>query len=82
MTSTISIEQVKDRISNSVESDSQEGVLFDETITAFTRRLTEALDMLIGAVSDSHSKALKVYTGSLQWTTLVQDVSGRCAAAG
>ncbi|KKA26986.1 hypothetical protein TD95_000520 [Thielaviopsis punctulata] len=71
VTSTISVEQVKDRVSNAVESESQEGALFDETITAFGKRLTEALEMLVSAVADSHAKALRVYTGSLQWTTLI-----------
>ncbi|KAL5614984.1 hypothetical protein BROUX41_005050 [Berkeleyomyces rouxiae] len=73
VTSAVTIEQVKDRISTAVDSETKEGVLFDETITAYTRRRTAANEFLIAAVVESHSKALKLYTGSLRWTTLIED---------
>ncbi|PHH52784.1 hypothetical protein CFIMG_003822RA [Ceratocystis fimbriata CBS 114723] len=75
VTSGVSVEQVKDRISTAVDSETREGVLFDETIMAYTHRKKLAHELLVGAIVESHNKALRLYTGRLQWTTLLEDTA-------
>ena len=64
----LSLEQVKDRTSNAVGSDSDDGGLFDETIAAYKLRRKAAADYLVSALVDSHSKAFKAYVDRAHWT--------------
>ncbi|PHH80322.1 hypothetical protein CDD80_1961 [Ophiocordyceps camponoti-rufipedis] len=47
-----------------------DGGIFDETVLAFTMRRKAAEELLIGALSDSHSKAFRAYLHQAQWTTV------------
>jgi len=65
--------EVKDRTSSTVGTEEDDGMVFDETITAFAMRRKAALDFLISAVVASHQKAFRPYISSAQWTTIVED---------
>lgn len=71
----MSYDQVKDRTSAAVGSDEDGGVLFDETISAYSMRRKAAQDFLIAAVVDSHQKAFRPYLHKAQWTTINEDPS-------
>lgn len=71
----MSHDEVKDRTSQTVGSDEDGGVLFDETINAYSARRNTALDWLIAAVQGSHSKAFRPYIQRTQWTTISEDSS-------
>lgn len=69
----MSHDEVKGRTSKSMGSDEDGGILFDETIKAYSARRKTALDWLIAAVQDSHSKAFRPYIQRVQWTTINDD---------
>ncbi|KAI1807473.1 TIP-1 family-domain-containing protein [Daldinia bambusicola] len=69
----MSYENVKDRTSADVGSDSDGGILFDETIAAYTRRRKIAEEYLVTALVDSHQKAFRSYFAKAQWTTISAD---------
>jgi hypothetical protein len=71
----MSYEQVKDRTSSAVgtEEDGDGGILFDETIAAYSARRKAAQEFLVGAVVESHQKAFKPYLQRAQWTTISAD---------
>jgi len=71
----MSYEQVKDRTSSSVGTEEDGGVLFDETIAAYSMRRKTALEFLVAAVAESHSKAFRPYLQRPQWTTINADAS-------
>ncbi|KAL7619613.1 hypothetical protein AAE478_010154 [Parahypoxylon ruwenzoriense] len=66
----MSYDQVKDRTSAVVGSDSDGGILFDETIAAYARRRKAAEEYLVTALADSHQKAFRPYMAKAQWTTI------------
>ncbi|KAI1119961.1 RINT-1 family protein [Nemania abortiva] len=71
----MSHEAVKDRISSAVGSDKDTGILFDETIAAYSFRRKTAEEFLVSALIDSHQKAFRPYLGKPQWTTISSDVN-------
>ncbi|KAI0391549.1 RINT-1 family protein [Xylariaceae sp. FL0594] len=66
----MSHEHVKDRISSAVGSDGDSGILFDETIAAYSFRRKTAEEYLVSALIDSHQKAFRPYLSKPQWTTI------------
>ncbi|KAI1361540.1 RINT-1 family protein [Xylaria arbuscula] len=71
----MSHEAVKDRISSAVGTDEDTGILFDETIAAYSFRRKTAEDYLVSALIDSHQKAFRPYLSKPQWTTINSDVN-------
>lgn len=71
----MSHDEVKDRTSKTIGSDEDGGILFDETIKAYSARRKTALEWLIAAVQDSHSKAFRPYIQRAQWMTMSEDSS-------
>ncbi|KAI0531701.1 RINT-1 family protein [Xylaria digitata] len=71
----MSHEDVKDRISSSVGTDEDTGILFDETIAAYSSRRKTAEEYLVSALIDSHQKAFRPYLSKPQWTTISSDLS-------
>jgi hypothetical protein len=69
----MSFEEVKDRTSAAILSDGNTGVLFDETIAAYSQRMKRAQEFLIEAVVESHYKAFRPYVQKTQWTTINED---------
>lgn len=74
MSGEMSYEEVKDRTSAAVGSEGDEGVLFDETIAAYSLRRKTAQDFLVNALADSHYKAFRAYSTRTQWTTISDSV--------
>lgn len=72
----MSLEQVKDRTSNAVGSDSDDGGMFDETIAAYRLRQKAAADYLVSALTYSHNKAFRAYLGRTHWTPTSDEVIG------
>ncbi|KAI0196998.1 RINT-1 family protein [Astrocystis sublimbata] len=66
----MSQEDVKDRISSAVGTNEDTGILFDETIAAYSFRRTSAEEYLVAALIDSHQKAFRPYLVNPQWTTI------------
>lgn len=71
----MSHDEVKGRTSQTVGSDEDGGILFDETIKAYSARRQTAQDWLTAAVQDSHLKAFRPYVQRTQWTTISEDSS-------
>ncbi len=69
----MSYDDVKDRTSSAVGTDDDGGVLFDETIQAYSERRERAREFLSEAVAESHQKAFKAYLQKPQWTTINDD---------
>lgn len=69
----MSYEEVKDRTSNAVGSENDDGVLFDETIAAYASRRKSAQDFLVSALAKSHQDAFKAYCTRVQWTTISEN---------
>lgn len=69
-------EHVKDRTSSSVGSGEDGGVLFDETISAYSQRRKTAQEFLVSALVDSHQKVFRPYLQRTQWTTISADLNG------
>ncbi|GKT43393.1 Ran GTPase-activating protein 1 [Colletotrichum spaethianum] len=70
MSGEMSYEEVKDRTSAAVGSEGDEGILFDETIAAYSLRRKTAQEFLVNALADSHYKAFRAYSTRTQWTTI------------
>jgi hypothetical protein len=66
----MSIEDVKSRTSSAPSKVEGDGALFDETVSAYTLRRRAAEDLLVSALSASHTKAFRAYTHNVQWTTI------------
>lgn len=77
ITSGMSYENVKDRTSADVGSDGDGGILFDETIAAYTNRRKSAEEYLVAALIDSNQKAFRPYLSKSQWTTISDDSHGK-----
>ncbi|SPO04448.1 related to Rad50-interacting protein 1 [Cephalotrichum gorgonifer] len=73
LSSELTFEEVKDRTSNAMGSDSDDGGLFDETIAAYKLRRKAAGDFLVSALADSHSKAFRAYLSRTHWTPTGDD---------
>ncbi|KAI0813894.1 RINT-1 family protein [Xylaria sp. FL0064] len=71
----MSHEAVKDRISSAVGTDGDTGILFDETIAAYSFRRKTAEEYLVLALIDSHQKAFRPYLSKPQWTTISSDLN-------
>ncbi|KAI0165241.1 TIP-1 family-domain-containing protein [Hypoxylon sp. FL1284] len=71
--SGMSYEDVKDRTSAVIGSDGDGGILFDETIAAYTNRRKAAEEYLVSALIESHQKAFRPYLAKAQWTTISDD---------
>ncbi|KAL7898108.1 TIP-1 family domain-containing protein [Trichoderma sp. SZMC 28014] len=61
---------LKERTVAAVDDGDENGAIFDETIAAYTNRRKAGEELLVGALVDSHSKALRAYTHNVQWTTI------------
>ncbi|KAI0468212.1 RINT-1 family protein [Xylaria cf. heliscus] len=71
----MSHEDIKGRISSAVGTDEDAGILFDETIGAYSFRRKTAEEYLVSALIDSHQKAFRPYLGKPQWTTISSDIN-------
>ena len=71
----MSYDHVRDRTSAAVGKEDDGGVLFDETIAAYSQRRKRAADFLSEALVNSHRKAFKAYLHRPQWSTIADDVS-------
>ncbi|KAK0721484.1 TIP-1 family-domain-containing protein [Apiosordaria backusii] len=70
----MSYDHVRDRTSAAVgKEDNDSGVLFDETIAAYSQRRKRAQEFLSEALVDSHRKAFKAYLHRPQWSTIADD---------
>ncbi|PTB69208.1 hypothetical protein BBK36DRAFT_1112557 [Trichoderma citrinoviride] len=63
-------DDLKERTVAAVDEGDENGAIFDETIAAYTNRRKAGEDLLVGALVESHSKALRAYTHNVQWTTV------------
>lgn len=70
-------DDIKERTVAAVDGGDENGAIFDETIAAYTNRRKAGEELLVGALVESHSKALRAYTHNVQWTTV-----GESAAPG
>lgn len=71
----MSHDEVKGRTSQTVGTGEDGGILFDETIKAYTERRTAAQDLLIEAVIRSHADAFRAYVQRAQWTVVSEDTA-------
>ena len=71
----MSYDQVKDRTSSTVGTEEDGGMLFDETIAAYSMRRKTALEFLVAAVAESHHKAFRPYLQRPQWLTINEDAT-------
>lgn len=69
----LSYDNVKDKTSASIGDEGDGGVIFDETITAYSARRKAARDFLVSALVDSHQEAFRPYLKRTQWTTISED---------
>ncbi|CAI4220019.1 unnamed protein product [Parascedosporium putredinis] len=69
----ISYEEVKDRTSSAIGSNTGDGGLFDETIAAYTLRRKAARDYIEAALVDSQNKAFRAYLSRTHWTPASED---------
>ncbi|KAK1753102.1 RINT1-like protein [Echria macrotheca] len=69
----MSYDHVKDRTSAAVGSEDDGGILFDETIAAYSARRKRAEEFLGEALIDTHRKAFRAYIQRPQWTTIADD---------
>ncbi|KAI2465961.1 TIP-1 family-domain-containing protein [Annulohypoxylon bovei var. microspora] len=68
--SGMSYEDVKDRTSAVVGLDGDGGILFDETIAAYTHRRKTAEEYLVTSLNNSHQKEFRPYFAKAHWTTI------------
>jgi RAD50-interacting protein 1 len=73
----LSHDHVKDRISSAVGSDGDGGILFDETIAAYSSRRKTAEEYLIIALNESHHKVFRPYLTKPQWSTISDELNGK-----
>ncbi|KAK4250015.1 RINT1-like protein [Corynascus novoguineensis] len=72
----MSYDHVRDKTSAAVGKEEDSGVLFDETIAAFSQRRKRAEEFLSESLVESHRKAFKAYLHRPQWSTIADDASG------
>ncbi|KAL6870556.1 TIP-1 family domain-containing protein [Trichoderma novae-zelandiae] len=68
-------DDIKERTVAAVDGGDENGAIFDETIAAYTNRRRAGEELLVGALVESHSKALRAYTHNVQWTTVGERVT-------
>ncbi|KAK3954103.1 TIP-1 family-domain-containing protein [Pseudoneurospora amorphoporcata] len=66
----MSYDHVKDRISSVVGTEDDSGVLFDETIAAYTMRRKRAQEFLTQTLIQNQKKAFAAYLKRPQWSTI------------
>ncbi|KAK0713099.1 TIP-1 family-domain-containing protein [Lasiosphaeria miniovina] len=71
----MSYDDVRDRTSSAVGTEEDGGVLFDETIAAYSQRRKRAQEFLSETLIESHRKVFKAYLHRPQWSTIVDDSS-------
>ncbi|KAK4154399.1 RINT1-like protein [Chaetomidium leptoderma] len=69
----MSYDHVRDKTSAAVGKEEDGGVLFDETIAAYSQRRKRAEEFLSEALVESHRKAFKAYLHRPQWSTIADD---------
>ncbi|RYP92944.1 hypothetical protein DL770_000994 [Monosporascus sp. CRB-9-2] len=69
----MSHDHVKNRTSAAVGSDGDGGILFDETIAAYSNRRKTAEQYLVTALISSHQKAFRAYLVKPQWSSINGD---------
>ena len=75
-------DDIKDRTSSAVGTDGDGGILFDETIEAYSERRRRARDFLSEAVIESNQKAFRAYLQQPQWAALNDEPSaGKASSA-
>lgn len=68
---------VKHRTSAAVGSNEDGGILFDETIAAYSNRRKTAEEYLVTALISSHQKAFRAYLVKPQWSSLSSETTGK-----
>ncbi|KAL7797217.1 TIP-1 family domain-containing protein [Trichoderma ceciliae] len=63
-------DDIKERTVAAVDGGDENGAIFDETIAAYTNRRKAGEELLVGALVESHTKALRAYTHNVEWTTV------------
>lgn len=58
------------RVSSNLGQGSEDSGIFDETVAAYIMRRKGAEQLLVGALAESHVKALRSYLHHVQWTTV------------
>ncbi|RYP74974.1 hypothetical protein DL771_002622 [Monosporascus sp. 5C6A] len=71
----MSHDHVKNRTSAAVGSDGDGGILFDETIAAYSNRRKTAEQYLVTALIRSHQQAFRPYLVKPQWSSINGDTS-------
>ncbi|KAK4032279.1 RINT1-like protein [Parachaetomium inaequale] len=75
----MSYDHVRDKTSAAIGKEDDDGVLFDETIAAYSQRRKRAAEFLSEALVESHRKAFKAYLHRPQWSTIADDAAGDLA---
>lgn len=76
----MSYDHVRDKTSAAVGKENDDnGVLFDETIAAYSQRRKRAEEFISEALVETHRKAFKAYLHRPQWSTIADDASGDLA---
>jgi hypothetical protein len=76
----MSYDHIKDKTSAAVGKENDDnGVLFDETIAAYSQRRKRAEEFISEALVETHRKAFKAYLHRPQWSTIADDASGDLA---
>lgn len=70
MASGIESHGVQGRIPSTLNEGSNDGGIFDETVSAYSSRRQAAEQLLISALADGHTKACRNYINNVQWTTV------------
>lgn len=71
----MSYDHVRERTSAAVGKEEDGGVLFDETIGAYSQRRKRAEEFLSDALVESHRKAFKAYLHRPHWSTVADDAA-------
>ncbi|KAG5916450.1 hypothetical protein E4U53_004312, partial [Claviceps sorghi] len=61
---------ILDRIPSTLNEESNDGGIFDETVSAYASRRQAAEQLLVGALADAHAKTFRSYLNNVQWTTV------------
>ncbi|KAG6014079.1 hypothetical protein E4U43_006953 [Claviceps pusilla] len=70
MASGIESHGVQGRIPSTLNEGSNDGGIFDETVSAYSSRRQAAEQLLVSALADGHTKACRNYINNVQWTTV------------
>ncbi|EAQ83252.1 hypothetical protein CHGG_09656 [Chaetomium globosum CBS 148.51] len=76
----MSYDHVRDKTSAAVGKENDDnGILFDETIAAYSQRRKRAEEFISEALVETHRKVFKAYLHRPQWSTIADDASGDIA---